>query len=79
MKTGRGTIFLLILLISSYALIFPSFETARKKVLLGEVKGLNLPPHVIKFMAFEFKSIAADLHFVRASQFYGGRVACYRA
>lgn len=74
MKTGRGTIFLLIFLVSSYALIFPSFEKARKNVLMGEVKGFNLPPLVIKFMAFEFKSIAADLHYVRASQFYGGRV-----
>ncbi len=74
MKTGREAFILLIFLILSYALIFPSFETARKKVMMGEVKGLNLPPHVIKFMAFEFKSIASDLHFVRASQFYGGRV-----
>ncbi len=74
MKTGRGTLILLIFLMTSYALIFPSFEKARKDVKIGEVKGLNLPPHVIKFMAFEFKSIAADLHYVRASQFYGGRV-----
>jgi len=74
MKIGRGTLILLIFLMASYALIFPSFEKARREVKIGEVKGLNLPPHVIKFMAFEFKSIAADLHFVRASQFYGGRV-----
>ncbi|MEK6724961.1 MAG: hypothetical protein AABY54_00200 [Deltaproteobacteria bacterium] len=74
MRAGRGTLIILIFLIASYALIFPSFEKARKDIRLGEVKGFNLPPLVVKFMAFEFKSIAADLHYVRASQFYGGRV-----
>lgn len=74
MRTDRLAAVLLISFIIGYALVFSSFEKARKNVMVGEVKGLNLPPFVIKFMAFEFKSIAADLYHVRASQFYGGRV-----
>lgn len=62
------------LLLMGYTAIFPSFENARKDVRLGEVKGLTLPPFVVKLLSLEYRSIAADLHFVRASQFYGGKV-----
>jgi hypothetical protein len=75
MKREGAGIFLLIVLVVGYALIFPPFEKARKEVITSEEeRGVNLPPFVVKLMSFEFRSIAADLHFVRASQFYGGRI-----
>ncbi len=41
---------------------------------MEEVKGLTLPPDIIRLFSLEFTSIAADLLFIRASQFYGGKV-----
>lgn len=72
----RAAILLLVACIAGYVLVFPYVEKARKDALASEeVKGINLPPFVMKLMAFEFRSVVADLHFIRASQFYGGRVA----
>jgi hypothetical protein len=39
-----------------------------------EMKGLTLPPLIVKLMAMEYRSIVADFLFVRVSQFYGGKV-----
>ncbi|MDT8317852.1 MAG: hypothetical protein RQ824_07675 [bacterium] len=41
---------------------------------MEEVKGLTLPPAIVKLLSLEFRNIAADLLFIRASQFYGGKV-----
>lgn len=35
---------------------------------------MTLPPVVVKLVSLEFRSIVADFLFVRASQFYGGKV-----
>jgi len=35
---------------------------------------MTLPPVVIKLLSLEFRNIVADFMFVRASQFYGGKV-----
>ena len=41
---------------------------------MEEVKGITLPPAIVKLFSLEFQNIAADYLFVRASQFYGGRI-----
>ena len=41
---------------------------------MEEVKGLTLPPDIVRLFSLEFPSLSADLLFVRASQFYGGKI-----
>lgn len=62
------------LFLGAYVSIFPAFEEARKTIRMEEVKGITLPPAIVKLFSLEFRNIAADYLFVRASQFYGGRV-----
>lgn len=62
----------LVLLLAAYAILFPSFECARKAVSRVELQELTLPPFVSRFLALEFRSVAADYLFVRVTQFYGG-------
>ena len=66
-------IFFLIFLIA-YISILPTFEGKRDSIRMEEVKGLTLPPTIVKLLSLEFRSIAADFLFIRASQFYGGRI-----
>jgi hypothetical protein len=73
-KSRTTTFILLLVLMTGYAAVFPAFEQARKNVRSFEVKGMTLPPVVIKLLSLEFRTIAADFLFVRASQFYGGKV-----
>ena len=73
----RGKIFpvaALIFFLLAYVVIFPSYQESRKKIRMEEIKGLTLPPHIVKLLSLEFTSIAADLLFVRVSQFYGGKI-----
>jgi len=67
-------IILLLSLIVVYAVMFPAFERSRKNMRSVEMKGMTLPPVVIKLVSLEFRSLAADILFIRASQFYGGKV-----
>ncbi len=62
----------LILLLAAYAILFPSFERVRREVSRLELQELTLPPFVSRFLALEFRSVAADYLFVRVTQFYGG-------
>lgn len=66
---------ILILLVAVYAFLFPSFERARKEISRVELQELTLPPLVTRFMAMEFRAIAADYIFVRTTQFYGGNAS----
>lgn len=63
---------ILIFLLAAYAILFPSFERVRKEISRVELQELTLPPFVSRFLALEFRSIAADYIFVRVTQFYGG-------
>lgn len=63
-----------LLFILAYASVFPAFEGSRKAIKSMEVKGLTLPPTVVKLMSIEFRTLVADFFFIRASQFVGGRV-----
>jgi len=65
---------LFILLIIGYILVLPSYESSRNAIRVEEVKGLTLPPAIIKLLSLEYRSIAADFLFVRVSQFYGGKI-----
>ncbi len=67
-------IFILIALIAGYGLVFPAFEKARAGIKNIQTKGLTFPPVVVKLLALEFRSIAADYLFSRASQFMGGKM-----
>lgn len=67
-------IIFLFLFLGAYLSIFPAFEEARKTIRMEEVKGITLPPVIVKLFSLEFRSIAADYLFIRASQFYGGRI-----
>jgi hypothetical protein len=58
----------------SYAATFPFFEQARRTVSSVELQELTLPPFVSRFLALEFRSVAADYLFVRVTQFYGGEM-----
>lgn len=78
----RSTIITLLLLLTflfGYASTFTPFEESRRTMRAADVKGLTLPPVVIKIMSMEFRNIAADFLFVRASQFLGSRVEGKRA
>jgi len=68
------SIVILFLLVAGYVSIFPAFEGVRKEIKKVDVKGLTLPPAIVKLISAEFRSLAADFLFLRASQFYGGRV-----
>ncbi len=74
MTSNRLAVLIFIFSIAGYALIFPSFEGMRKEVKETHLRGLTLPPVLVKLMSFEFRSIAADLFFIRVSQFYGGKI-----
>ncbi|HAK60340.1 MAG TPA: hypothetical protein DCO77_08145 [Nitrospiraceae bacterium] len=65
---------LLFVLTVCYALQFPWFEAARKNVRNVESKGITLPPEIVKLMSLEYNAISADFFYVRASQFFGGKV-----
>lgn len=67
------SLLLLVLFISVYALIFPVFEKQRYPVKFAQARELILPPHVMKLLVLEFRTVAADFIFARASQYYGGR------
>lgn len=62
------------MLASLLAFIFPALEVSREQMKAIERKGLTLPPVAVRIMSLEFRSIAADLLFIRSSQFYGGKV-----
>lgn len=74
MSSNIKPIIFLFLFLGAYVSIFPAFEGARKTIRIEEVKGITLPPAIVKLFSLEFRSIAADYLFVRASQFYGGRI-----
>lgn len=61
------------LLIACFAIIFPIFEQFRNPVRQAQTRGLILPPPVVRLLTLEFRTVAADFLFVRASQYYGGR------
>jgi hypothetical protein len=63
----------LFLLLLAYILVFPVFEQSRQTVSRFELQELTLPPFVSRFLALEFRSVAADYLFVRTTQFYGGK------
>ena len=75
MKASAVTLASLFIFIFASYSIFPSFEKSRKEVRSADVKGLTLSPIVLKLMTLEFRSIAADFLFVRASQFTGGKTS----
>ena len=64
----------LLICLAAVALVFPNFERARREVSQVELKELTLPPFVSRFLALEFRSVAADYLFAQVIQFYGGRV-----
>lgn len=66
-------IFFLLFLVA-YTSLLPAFEGSRKAIKVEEVKGLTLPPAIVKLLSLEFRNIAADFLFIRVSQFYGGRI-----
>ncbi|MDH3972653.1 MAG: hypothetical protein OEV42_00115 [Deltaproteobacteria bacterium] len=68
------TIALLAFFLLGYLSVLPFYEASRKAIKKEEVKGITLPPAIIKLFALEYRSIAADFLFVRLSQFYGGKV-----
>jgi len=53
--------------------VMPAYESARTNMKAVEMRGLTLPPFVVKLMSLEYRNIVADFIFVRASQFYGGK------
>jgi tetratricopeptide (TPR) repeat protein len=65
----------LLMLITGYALIHSFIDQARVPLKNVQARGIILPPPVVKLLAFEFKGIAADFLFVRASQYFGGKIA----
>jgi len=75
MKSKLLPIVLLILLISGYLLLFPIVEHARDPLKRVQDRGMIFPPFVTKIISFEYKSIAADFLFARASQYLGGKIA----
>jgi hypothetical protein len=66
---------LLLLLMTAYALSFPLVESVRKPLYKVQARGMILPPLVTKMLTLEFKSVAADILFARASQYFGGKIA----
>ena len=64
----------LLIFIIGYVAAFPSLQESRKDIKVEQFKGMTLPPVVVKLVSLEFRSIVADFMFVRASQFYGGKV-----
>jgi len=74
MRTKLSGVLILVALMFSYALTFPFFEQARNAVSRVELQELTLPPFVSRFLALEFRSVAADYLFVRVTQFYGGEM-----
>lgn len=65
---------LFLLFLVAYTSLLPAFEDSRKTIKKEEVKGLTLPPAIVKLLSLEFRNIAADFLFIRASQFYGGQI-----
>lgn len=74
MKSASIPLIALSVFLIGYITTFSGFENSRKKIKAEQVKGLTLPPVVLKLMTLEFKTITADFLFARASQFYGGKV-----
>lgn len=75
MRATAVTLVSFFIFVFGYFSIFPSFEESRKAIRSADVKGLTLSPIILKLMALEFNTITADFFYVRASQFYGGRVS----
>ncbi|MBE9503316.1 MAG: hypothetical protein IME96_03995 [Proteobacteria bacterium] len=73
MKAVSVSLIALSIFLIGYITTFSGFENSRKQIKSQQVKGLTLPPVVLKLMTLEFKTVTADFLFVRASQFYGGK------
>jgi len=69
----KWSFLVLVFCIAGYALIFPFFEKHRYPERQVQARELILPPHVMKLLALEFRTVTADFLFARASQYYGGR------
>ncbi len=64
----------LAVLFTIYAFFFPIAESAWKPVQNIQARGMILPPLVTRLLSLEFKSVAADFLFARASQYFGGKI-----
>ncbi len=75
MKAKVLSFALLAMLITGYALLFPIVEGVRSPLIKVQTRGMILPPLVTKMLSLEFRGIAADFLFARASQYFGGKIA----
>lgn len=75
MKMNIITIIILLLFISVYMMSFPKIDNVRKPVSNIQARGMILPPLVNKALSLEYRSVIAEFLFLRASQYYGEKIA----
>lgn len=64
----------LLALLVVYAFAFPVVARYRSEAKDVQSRGLILPPVVIKLLVMEYRTVAADFLFARASQYFGGKI-----
>ncbi len=74
MRVNRFSVVMLLVLIVFYACQIPLFEAARRNLNSVQSKGITLPPVVVKLLSLEFATIAADMLYIRVSQFFGTKI-----